>query len=144
MCGGAFASVKMEVWMRRDEFAIVTRCRRSDADRAGDVEVRSSGDALQALPQKRYGVLEMRCRRCLFVSRALAYCLLLLEFLAFVPQQSRGKTLARQLYPLHGQYPASFGYPPLTLAPWPPEVLLNNCGHSANDSGRCFGANSLR
>jgi len=52
--------------MRQGKFAIVTRCRRSDADvsRSGDVEVRSSGDALQALPQKRYATLEMRCRRC--------------------------------------------------------------------------------
>ncbi len=51
------------------------------ACRRGDVlpqETGSSGGTLQALPL------------CLFVSRALAYCLLLLEFLAFVPQRFLG------------------------------------------------------
>ena len=63
--------------------------------RGGGTEVRSCGNALQACGRRdvewRYGdldALEVRCRRCLFVSGALAYCLLLLEFLAFVPQGS--------------------------------------------------------
>jgi len=57
----------------RSSGALEVRCSRRG------IEVWRSGGTLQALPEKRYG--------------ALAYCLLLLEFLAFVPQGSWGETL---------------------------------------------------
>jgi len=83
------------------------RCRRVDV---GIQEICSSGGVLLVYgvdEAQRFGVLEMRCSRrdievwssgaleecCrrVDVDGALAYCLLLLEFLAFVP---RDKTLA--------------------------------------------------
>src|SRR6266480_4812725 len=65
---------------------------------------------------QRYGALEMRCRRCLKRGMELrsSSVLLLLEFLAFVPRGSLGKTLA------------------LCLTP---ENAAHNCGHPANLSG---------
>jgi len=74
-------------------------------------KVWSSGGTLQTLPQKRYG--------------ALAYCLLLLEFLAFDPQG-----WAKRM-----RFGATvIAVPPLTFALGPPEGAGSNCGHPTNFS----------
>jgi len=77
----------MEIW------SLEACCRRSDVGEVQRFEALEMRCIRTDIEVWRSGALEARCRRCLFVSRAPAHCLLLLEFWNFVPQGTSGKLL---------------------------------------------------
>src|SRR6266480_4068835 len=72
------------------------------------------------------------CRDVFFIARTLYYS-------ASNPQPN---PFRYQPHPLAANM-SVIRVPPLTLAQWPPEGAANRCGHPANLSGLCLGANPL-